>query len=174
MMAGGSIPEALPGLNGGGGPEIMKEIGKYRPTARGLCRSFIPAGWITGAKPMRRWGPSGLARETEWKLTNHVSFCYYMIYGGTSFGFMNGANYGGHFQPQPTSYDYDSPMDEMGRPTDKFFALRAVLARHLAPGETLPDVPATMAAPISIPAITLTESASLFDNLATPVKSESR
>ncbi len=94
-----------------------------------------------------------------------------MIYGGTSFGFMNGANYGGHFQPQPTSYDYDSPMDEMGRPTEKYFALRDVLAKHLAPGETLPDVPATTPV-IEIPNIELTESASMFDNLGTPVKSE--
>ena len=62
-----------------------------------------------------------------------------MVYGGTSFGFMNGANYDGHFQPQPTSYDYDAPMDEMGRPTEKYFALREVLAQHLAPGERLPD-----------------------------------
>ena len=84
---------------------------------------------------------------------------------------MAGANYGGHFQPQPTSYDYDSPMDEMGRPTEKYFALRKVLAQHLAPGETLPDVPPTTPV-IEIPKIELTESASIFDNLGTPVKSE--
>jgi beta-galactosidase len=94
-----------------------------------------------------------------------------MIYGGTSFGFTSGANYGGHFQPQPTSYDYDAPIDEMGRPTPKFFALRDVLAKHLAPGETLPDVPATTPV-IEIPRIELTESASIFDNLGAPVKSE--
>ncbi|MEI9866451.1 MAG: beta-galactosidase [Limisphaerales bacterium] len=94
-----------------------------------------------------------------------------MIYGGTSFGFMSGANYGGHFEPQPTSYDYDSPMDEMGRPTKKFFALREVFARHLAPGETLPEVPATTPV-IEIPKIEFTQSASVFDILGTPVKSE--
>ena len=171
MMAGGSLPDVLPGLNGGSGPGIFKEVGKYRPHGPWFVPEFYP-GWLD------HWGEAhavvglgGLARETVWKLTNHVSFCYYMIYGGTSFGFMNGANYGGHFQPQPTSYDYNSPMDEMGRPTEKFYALREVLAKYLAPGETLPEVPAT-APVIEIPPVEFTESASLFDLLARPVKAD--
>ena len=171
MMAGGHLPEALPGLNGGSGPGIMKEVGKYRPNGPWFVPEFYP-GWLDHwGEPHAKVGINGLVRETEWDLTNKVSFCYYMIYGGTSFGFMNGANYGGRFQPQPTSYDYDSPIDEMGRPTKKYFALRDVLAKHLAPGETLPEVPATTPV-IEIPKIELTESASLFDNLGTPVKSE--
>ena len=171
MMADGHLPDALPGLNGGGGKSIMKEIGKYRPTGPWFVPEFYP-GWLDHwGEPHAKVGLGGLARETEWKLTNNVSFCYYMIYGGTSFGFMNGANYGGNFQPQPTSYDYNSPMDEMGRPTDKYFALRDVLAKHLAPGETLPDVPATTPV-IEIPQIEFTASASLFDLLGKPVKSE--
>jgi beta-galactosidase len=169
MMAGGHLLDALPGLNGGSGPGIFKEIEKYRPHGPFFVPEFYP-GWLDHwGEPHAHTGIGGLVRETEWKLTNNVSFCYYMIYGGTSFGFMNGANYGGRFQPQPTSYDYDSPMDEMGRPTEKYFALRAVLAKHLAPGETLPDVPATTPV-IAIPQIELTESASLFDNLGAPVK----
>jgi len=169
MMAGGHLPDALPGLNGGGGPNIFKEIGRYRPHGPWFVPEFYP-GWLD------HWGEPhahsrDLTRETEWKLTNNVSFCYYMIYGGTSFGFMSGANYGGYFQPQPTSYDYASPMDEMGRPTENFFALRKVLANHLAPGETLPEAPATTPV-IAIPKVELTESARLLDNLGTPVKSE--
>ncbi len=171
MMAGGHLPDALPGLNGGGGKSIMREIGKYRPTGPWFVPEFYP-GWLDHwGEPHAKIGLGGLARETEWKLTNNVSFCYYMIYGGTSFGFMNGANYGGNFQPQPTSYDYNSPMDEMGRPTDKYFALRDVLKKFLAPGEMLPDVPATTPV-IEIPKIEFTESASVFDLLGKPVKSE--
>ncbi len=171
MMAGGSLPDVLPGLNGGGGTNIMKEIGKYRPTGPWFVPEFYP-GWLDHwGEDHAQTGIRGLVRETEWKITNHVSFCYYMVFGGTSFGFMNGANYGGHFQPQPTSYDYDAPIDEAGRPTKKFFALREVLARHLAPGETLTDVPPTPPI-IAIPEIKLTESASVFDLLGQPVKSE--
>ena len=172
MMDGGHLPDALPGLNGGGGPEIMKEIGKYRPHGPWLVPEFYP-GWLDHwGEAHARVGMAGLVEETEWKLTNDVSFCYYMIFGGTSFGFMSGANFGGHFQPQPTSYDYDSPIDEAGRPTPKFFALRELLSRHLATGEHLPEVPATPPVTV-IPKIELTESASLFDNLGTPVKAQS-
>ncbi|HTA29627.1 MAG TPA: beta-galactosidase family protein [Candidatus Cybelea sp.] len=171
MMAKGHLSDVLPGLNGGDGPDIMKQIGAYRPTGPWFVPEFYP-GWLDHwGEPHAHTGIDGLVRETEWKLSHQVSFCYYMIYGGTSFGFTSGANYGGHFQPQPTSYDYDAPIDEMGRPTPKFFALRDVLAKHLAPGETLPEVPATT--PVTeIPRIELTESASIFDNLGTPVKSE--
>jgi beta-galactosidase len=131
---------------------------------------FYP-GWLDNwGSPHAKVGTDGVVNETEWKLNNNVSFCYYMICGGTSFGFTSGANYGGHFAPQPTSYDYDAPMDEAGRPTPKFFALRNVLAKHLGPGETLPDVPASPPI-IEIPRVELTESASIFDNLGTPVKS---
>jgi beta-galactosidase len=171
MMANGRLPGVLPGLNGGGGPDIMKQIGRYRPTGPWFVPELYP-GWLDHwGEPHAQVGVSDVVGETEWNLTNHVSFCYYMVYGGTSFGFMNGANYGGHFQPQPTSYDYDAPMDEMGRPTKKFFALREALAKHPGPGETLPDVPATTPV-IEIPKIELTESASIFDNLGAPVKSE--
>jgi len=171
MMANGSLSDVLPGLNGGSGSDIMRQIGRYRPTGPWLVPEFYP-GWLDHwGEPHAHTGIGGLVRETEWMLTHNVSFCYYMIYGGTSFGFTSGANYGGHFQPQPTSYDYDAPMDEMGRPTKKFFALRDVLAKHMAPGETMPDVPATTPV-IEIPKIELTESASIFDNLGAPVKTE--
>jgi beta-galactosidase len=168
MMAAGHVPDTLPGLNGGDGPDIMKQIGKYRPTGPWFVPEFYP-GWLD------HWGEAhaqtatpGLLRETQWKLNHDVSFCYYMVYGGTSFGFMNGANFGNDFEPQSTSYDYDAPIDEAGRPTKKYFALRELLANHLAPGETLPDVPA--APPIiAIPAIPLTAAAGLFDNLGKPI-----
>ncbi|HEY4414646.1 MAG TPA: beta-galactosidase [Verrucomicrobiae bacterium] len=169
MMAGGHLPDALPGLNGGG-ENTMKEVSVYRPTGPWFVPEFYP-GWLDHwGEPHAKIGIGGLVEETEWKISHNVSFCYYMIFGGTSFGFMNGANYGGHFQPQPTSYDYNSPMDEAGRPTPKYFALRGVLAKHIAPGETLPDVPASTPI-IAITNIALTESASLFDNLGKPIRS---
>lgn len=169
MMAHGSLPDVLPGLNGGSGKDIMKEIGVYRPHGPWLVPEFYP-GWLDHwGEPHAHVGVRGLMRETAWKLTNDVSFCYYMIHGGTSFGFMNGANYSDHYQPQPTSYDYDAPIDEAGRPTAKYFYLREVFAAHRAPGETWPAVPAPPPTR-DLPNIGLTESASLFDNLPAPVK----
>ncbi|MEJ7662052.1 MAG: beta-galactosidase [Hymenobacter sp.] len=52
-----------------------------------------------------------------------MSLNMYMFHGGTTRGFMNGANFKGdtsHYEPQVSSYDYDAPLDEAGNPTAKF------------------------------------------------------
>lgn len=46
---------------------------------------------------------------------NNVSYNIYMMYGGTNFGFMNGAQtnqLGGGYHPVTTSYDYDAALSE--------------------------------------------------------------
>ncbi len=72
------------------------------------------------------------------------SFNLYMFHGGTSFGFMSGANfYDDAYQPQTTSYDYDAALDEAGHVTPKYRAFRQAIAqRLLRPGDTLPTPPA--------------------------------
>ncbi len=63
-----------------------------------------------------------------------------MFHGGTSFGWMNGANSNGkNYEPDVTSYDYDAALDESGHPTPKYFLFRDVIAR--ATGITPPPVP---------------------------------
>src|SRR5713101_7116397 len=95
-----------------------------------------------------------------------------MFHGGTNFGFTSGANYGGHYQPQPTSYDYDAPLDEAGRPTAKYYKLRETISKHLQAGSGIPDVPASNPM-IEIPSIELNETARLLDAGETAVKSNS-
>jgi beta-galactosidase len=67
----------------------------------------------------------------------------YMFQGGTSFGWMNGANGpamdGENYEPDVTSYDYNVPLDESGRPTLKYFTFRNIIAE--ATGTTPPAVP---------------------------------
>jgi beta-galactosidase len=96
-----------------------------------------------------------------------------MFHGGTTRGFMNGANLGSgpnaHYEPQTTSYDYDAALDEAGRPTTKYFLLRDVIERRT--GITPPPLPDPIAlAPT--PQFALTESASLWDNLPSPVAAD--
>ena len=84
-----------------------------------------------------------------------------MFTGGTNFGFTNGANDKGVFQPTVTSYDYDAPLSESGEVTPKYLAFREVLARY-AP------VPADLPAPVAPApafAVALDESVSLWDAL---------
>ena len=46
---------------------------------------------------------------------NTGSLSFYMIHGGSNFGFWAGANVDGqHFMPHITSYDYDAPVSEAG------------------------------------------------------------
>jgi beta-galactosidase len=84
---------------------------------------------------------------------------------------MNGANTDGKgsYEPDVTSYDYDSALDESGRPTPKYFAMRDVIAK--ATGVTPPPVPKVDPA-MSVPAIPLPETASLWDNLPLAISSD--
>lgn len=84
------------------------------------------------------------------ELGAHVNF--YMFCGGTNFGFHNGANHCVYrvdvpgarerYIPFCTSYDVDAPVSEDGRPSEKYFAIRSVLAAHRGlTEEQLPPVP---------------------------------
>ncbi|SKB48338.1 beta-galactosidase family protein [Luteibacter sp. 22Crub2.1] len=121
-----------------------------------------------------RWGEEHKTRSTEevagslgWMLDHNISFNLYMVDGGTNFGWMNGANNDDtHYLPVTTSYDYDSPIDEAGRLTPKYDALRKVIAAHLPKGEHLPKPPAS--SPTTATArVELRESVGLLDALPT-------
>ena len=66
---------------------------------------------------------------------------FYMFAGGTNFGFLNGALSGRYradvrnarirYIPFATSYDVDAPITEYGETTEKYYALKKVLAEHL-------------------------------------------
>jgi len=83
---------------------------------------------------------------------------------------MNGANMSKTepYAPQTSSYDYDAPLDEAGNPAPKFFKFRAVIEKHLPPGQKLPTVPAKTPA-IAIRPIKFSQKASLFNNARQPV-----
>ena len=90
------------------------------------------AGWFD------HWGEHGHdttevaknAAEYEWMLRQGYSVSMYMFHGGTSFGWMNGANSNGsNYEPDTTSYDYDAPLNESGQPTPKFTAFRDAITR---------------------------------------------
>ncbi len=110
------------------------------------------------------------AKELGWMLGQGYSVNLYMFHGGTSFGFMNGANYGDDgYLPLVTSYDYDAALDEAGRPTRKFFLFRDVIQHST--GITPPALPDPL--PLGgVESFQLTESAPLWSNLPAPVVAE--
>ena len=118
---------------------------------------------------MRHWGegnwrPSDITGAVRWFMEGRRSFCFFVAHGGTSFGFYAGANDGGEggFEPDLTSYDYGSPIDEQGRPTKEYFEYRKIIFDAL--GETPPPVPEEIPS-MSFAAVRTKRYANLRDNL---------
>ncbi len=165
------VDGVFPGVNGATGEDILKALRPYRPKGPFFVPEFYP-GWLDHwGEPHASVGAKETAEAFEWMLSHGISVSLYMFHGGTNFGFMNGANYGGHYQPQPTSYDYDAPLDEAGRPTPKYFLLRQTIAKVFHTGDQLPPVPESPPA-ISVPDIAMHRAASVTDILPQPVESE--
>ena len=110
------------------------------------------------------------AAELKWMLSQGYSVNLYMFDGGTSFGWMNGANSNGsNYQPDTTSYDYDAPINESGNPRKKYFLFRHVI--QSVTGRSLPPVPPNISRK-SFSIVSQMESASLWKNLPVPVHSD--
>jgi len=172
--------DALPGVTAvinfgpGDARRDFQKLATLRPGEPRMTGEYWD-GWFDswGNKQHVHTDAEAQAKEIDWILSQGDSINLYMFEGGTTFGFMNGANFnegsGNHYSPQTTSYDYDAALDEAGRPTKKFFLLRNVITKNT--GVTPPPVPAPL--PIApIPAFTLDESASLWDNLPAPVEGD--
>ncbi len=158
MLVNGSLPGLhKTGSFGSRAKERLETLRQHQPTGPLMCSEFW-VGWFD------HWGAhhhttsaEQAARELEDLLAAGASVNIYMFHGGTNFGFTNGANDKGVYQPTVTSYDYDSPLDEAGNPTAKYWAFREILGRytdldeHDVPGGGAParvlDVPLTGSSP---------------------------
>jgi beta-galactosidase len=175
QVPNGSLPDLPVGINFGGEKDgdaqrAFTTLKKYRKDGP-YFNSEYWAGWFDhwGGKHAHTNADAQLANY-KWMLEQGYSVSIYMFHGGTSFGWMNGANSNGkNYEPDVTSYDYDSALDESGRPTPKYFAMRDIIAK--ATGKTPPAVPQVGAA-ITVPEIALPEAASLWDNLPLAISSE--
>jgi beta-galactosidase len=161
LFEGGALPGALPTANGEDDVTKLKAVVNKYNNGQGpyMVAEFYP-GWLDHwAEPFPTQKPEQTVRQTKKYLDNGVSFNYYMIHGGTNFGFTSGANYDNEhdIQPDLTSYDYDAPISEAGWATPKYDALRALLKTN----ET-PAVPAKTPV-IVIPNIALTKTVDLAD-----------
>lgn len=165
----GSLPELPAVINFGTGEaeHSFAVLHKLRPDGPSMSGEYW-AGWFDHwGEPHHRTDGRKEAAELEWMLKQGDSVSIYMFHGGTSFGWMNGANSDGtNYQPDTTSYDYDAPLDEQSTPREKFFAFRDVIAR--VTGRSLPPVPPAIPTR-TFPVSTRMESASLWNNLPAPV-----
>jgi beta-galactosidase len=170
MLEAGSLPGAAIGLDPGTNEKDFAEAARLERGVPVFCSELYP-GWLTHwGEPWARVKTEEFLPDLRWLLDNGKSFSLYMFHGGTNFGFTAGANFSDKYQPDVTSYDYDAPLDEAGRPTPKYQAIRDLLARYQPKGAVLPALPEPLPA-ITVPAIEFGESASVFDNLPPAVRS---
>lgn len=171
MLNGGTLPGIPATVNfGGGGPSAMAELDKFRPGGPKMVGEYW-CGWFDHwGERHHRTNAANHAKDLEWFLKNNVSFNLYMFHGGTSFAFMPGANGDkNNYQPDITSYDYDSPLDESGRITPKYTLFRDTIAR--VTGEKLPPIPDTPPT-MALPPITLKMTGGLVGGATKRVRSE--
>ena len=167
----GHLDGLLPAINGLDNPAEMKKLVRMYHGGKGpfYIAEWYPAWFDWWGTKHHTVAPEKYAPRLDSVLAAGISINMYMFHGGTTRGFMNGANYNDKspFEPQISSYDYDAPLDEAGNVTDKFMQFRTVIMKHLPAGVKLPAVPVKRPV-IEIPAIQLTQSASLFGLLPAP------
>ncbi|HEY1253534.1 MAG TPA: glycoside hydrolase family 35 protein [Terracidiphilus sp.] len=170
-IAKGDSPGVFAGTNFGVGNHQggMDALERERPGQPLFVSEYWP-GWFD------QWGHPHETRpvkpqieDLEYILKRGAGVNIYMFHGGTNFGYFAGSSGGKNFLPDATTYDYDAPLDEAGHPTEKYFAFRKVLAQFNE--AQIPEVPETPPV-LALPAMALTERASLWTNLPKPMASE--
>jgi len=172
-LPAGTLPgiHAVVNFGPGDAKSEFAKLQKFRPGQPVMSGEYWD-GWFDhwGAKHEVRNSEDD-AKELDWILSQGYSINLYMFHGGTSFGFMSGANWDhSNYEPDVTSYDYDAPVSESGVLTKKFFALRDVIAKH-RPGVKIPDPPPPTTA-IDVPELELDKVAGLWSNLPEPLTVE--
>jgi beta-galactosidase len=152
MLSGGAVPGALATANfRHNAAEAFSELRKFQPQGPLMCAEFWDGWFDHWGRERRLWGADAMADDLEQILAAGGSVNLYMAHGGTNFGCWAGANlieptadepaalprYG----PDVTSYDYDAPIDEAGRPGTKFAAFRDVIVRCGGVSGELPPAP---------------------------------
>ena len=163
LFEGGATEGALPTANGESNVANLKKVVNQYHNGEGpyMVAEFYP-GWLDHwAEPFPLVSASKIARKTEEYLQSDVSFNFYMVHGGTNFGFTSGANYDEEhdIQPDLTSYDYDAPISEAGWVTPKYDSIRNVIKKYVS----YPIIEPPKAIPvIEIPSILLTKIADVL------------
>src|ERR1035437_4025195 len=171
MLEAGSLPDGAIGLDPAASAHEFAEAAKSNPNVPSFCAECYP-GWLTHwGEKMQHPDSAAFLKNIKWLMDNKKSFNFYVIHGGTNFEYTAGANSGGKgYEPDVTSYDYDAPINEQGKATPKYMALRELIGSYLPKGKKLFPIP------ITVPTIELTSFemqpfSSVWDNLPQPVNS---
>jgi beta-galactosidase len=178
-LPAGGVPGVFTGVNFGTGQHQseMDKLAAFQPGKPLLVTEYWPGWFDYWGHPHQTRPLQAQLEDLDYILAHGSGINLYMFHGGTSFGFMSGANLNnGNYLPQVTSYDYGAPLDEAGHPTPKFLAFRKIFAKYATcasgTGEAcLPPIPEPPPV-ITIPTITLDEFTYLWVNLPKPIQSD--
>ncbi|KAF3019827.1 hypothetical protein E8E14_013012 [Neopestalotiopsis sp. 37M] len=170
-LEGGQVPGVLAEIDGGSWALPARDLYITDPTELG---PLLDGEYYTWAPD--QWGSYNSHNTTEghddydtsivddiaYHLRNYsASISFYMVHGGTNFGFQNGAMWQNRTTVFTSSYDYGSPLDETGRTRALYFKMRDAILPFVANG-SVPEPPENL--PLSsIPKFALCQSSSLFD-----------
>lgn len=162
----GHLPGLLPAVNGLAQPEKIKELVNQYHSGKGpyYVAEWYPAWFDWWGTPHHTVPASMYVPKLDSLLAAGISVNMYMFHGGTTRGFMNGANDNDKdpYEPQISSYDYDAPLNEAGNPTTKYHDFRNVIQKYVRTG--LPPVPPAKPSMV-LPEIKLDASMSLYEIL---------
>ena len=170
MLEAGTVKGAAVGLDPGYNKKGFELAKKMNPGVPVFSSETYP-GWLTHWKEQwARESTKDIVSQVKFLMDNNYSFNLYVIHGGTNFGYYAGANSGGKgYQPDVTSYDYDAPINEQGRATEKYYAIRDLMIKY---NKELKNIEVPEPVPvISIPEIKMEKISTLWDELPEPVKS---
>ncbi len=171
MLEAGTLQGCAVGLDSGSSEADFELAKKMNPGVPVFSSETYP-GWLTHwGENWARPDTAELLREVKFLMDNRKSFNFYVIHGGTNFGFTAGANSGGKgYEPDLTSYDYDAPVNEQGRATAKYMALRKLIGSYLPKKVKLPPIPEPVPV-MTLPEIELIPFTSVWDNMPPAVHS---
>jgi beta-galactosidase len=132
-LPAGGVPGVYTGVNFGVGQhqKEMDKLAAFQPGKPLFVSEYWPGWFDYWGHPHQTRPLDAQLEDLDYILAHGSGINLYMFHGGTSFGFMSGANLNdGNYLPQVTSYDYGAPLDEAGHPTPKFLAFRKIFAKY--------------------------------------------
>ena len=171
MLEAGTLPGCAVGLDPGGRQQNFDLAREMNPGVPVFSSETYP-GWLT------HWGEdwirpdtANLLKQVRFLMDNKLSVNFYMLHGGTNFGYSAGANSGGAgYQPDITSYDYDAPINELGQATYKFYALQNLLNKYRSNEDPLAPQPDPIHV-MEIPEVEMIPFTSVWNRLPSPILS---
>ncbi|HWI92550.1 MAG TPA: beta-galactosidase family protein [Flavisolibacter sp.] len=168
----GHLDGLLPAINGVDNPQTIRMRIRENHNGKGpfFVAEWYPAWFDWWGTQHHKVPAERYAGRLDTVLHAGISINMYMFHGGTTRGFMNGANFNDRnpYEPQISSYDYDAPLDEAGNVTEKFMKFREAIERNLPAGERLPDIPKAKPS-MATSAIVFTNQTDIFNLLPAPV-----